>query len=225
MQIRQENKLWHFLLTYKKSYIWVEFCRNANIASVIKGLHASYWAAGEWEWLEKPTREKGNEGTRPQAMLECVRVTICGMNWLVRRVARITWCSSNQGPIKKCVYHITALTVQQHDFDLSLHTTAQIRPAFVSDDFKVFHLNMFLQFPIERPLRSCFLAVMTFLLYFKRFDVCSFKCEPLKCFFSHTFKEVSVMCVNNKLNQVAISVSCSFSRSIDLNLVTSQKES
>lgn len=66
-----------------------------------------YWTDGERETLQKPTREKGNRGTRPQAMLEWMRVRICGINWLEVRVVRITWCSTNQGPIEGSVYQST----------------------------------------------------------------------------------------------------------------------
>lgn len=66
-----------------------------------------YWTDGEREMLQKPTREKGNSGTRPQAMLEWMWVRICGINWLEVRVVRITWCSANQGPIEGSVYQST----------------------------------------------------------------------------------------------------------------------
>lgn len=54
--------------------------------------------------MVEQTREKGNRGPRPQAMLEWVWVRICGINWLEVRVVRITWCSTNQGPIERSVY-------------------------------------------------------------------------------------------------------------------------
>lgn len=38
-------------------------------------------------------------------MLEWTWVRICGINWLEVRVVRITWRSTNQGAIKRSVYH------------------------------------------------------------------------------------------------------------------------
>ncbi len=40
-------------------------------------------------------------------MLDWMWVRICGINWLEVRVVRITWCSTNRGPIVRSVYHGT----------------------------------------------------------------------------------------------------------------------
>lgn len=77
MQIRwkkQTVNLFVFLLTsLEKSLIWVEFWEDVNRAAM-----TNIWSC--WllliELKEKETRgEKGNGGTRPQAMLEWIRVT------------------------------------------------------------------------------------------------------------------------------------------------------
>lgn len=87
----------------------MDFCKDVNKAALINNW--SHWLLRLLNWrrnrLKKPTRGKGNGGTRLQAMLEWMWVRICGINWLEVRVVRITQRSTNQGPVERSVYHST----------------------------------------------------------------------------------------------------------------------